>query len=269
MDVKTPHANKNNRVVLVFFFLVFGIDPTSPSLAGTQELKTEFQDVQPKYIKTKTGFKGICVDIMEELQKGLNKHGLSIGFPKDFTPPKRIRSNLTEGITDLHCGAARSKAREKIVIFSRQPLYAVKTVVVGKSDETVDIRSMDDLIRSQASVSSVFGTNTQRWLTAQKGLALGSMPQESVGGLSMVENGRIRFFVYHDIGIFWLMKKLRKESLFKVQPAVLRHYSHWMIYSPHLDQSVKQLIEDELQKLHKSGAIKTITDFYRFDFVEK
>ena len=267
MDVKTLNAKRNNRTALVVFFLIFWVFPMIPPPVDARELKTEFQDVPPKYIKTDMGYEGVCVDIINALQKGLSIHGLSITFPENFTPPKRIRSNLAKGTTDLHCGAARSKARENIFEFSEKPLYSVNTVVVGRANETLDIRSMKDLIRSQANVSSVYGTNTQKFLSSQNGLLLGSVPHESESGLSMVENGRIRFFVYHDIGIFWLIKKLKKESLLKIQPAVLRQYSHWMMYSPHLDQNVKQLVEDELQKLHESGSIKTIMKSYRTDSI--
>jgi len=250
--------------VLAWLFLLLSVFPTISSLADAQELKTEFQDTQPKYIKTETGFEGVCVDIMHELQKRLSNHGMSIVFPRSFTPPKRIRAHLAEGTTDLHCGAARSKKREKIFGFSKQPLYLVNTVVVGRADETIEIRSIDDLIKSQASVSTVYGTNTHRLLSSQNGLLLGPIPRGPEGGLSMVEKGRTRFFIYHDLAIVWIIKQSGKESLFRIQPAVLRHYSHWMMYSPHLDQSVRQLIEDELQELHKSGASETIMASYVF-----
>lgn len=265
-DMKTAGYRKaHNHLVSILFALVLGAGAIVPASITAQVLKTEFQDVEPKYIQTASGYSGICVDILEELQKGLNKHDLQIIFPKNFTPPKRIRSNMAAGITDLHCGSARSKAREKMFYFSRQPLYPVNTVVAGRAAEPLEIQSMNDLISSQAVVSSVHETNTHKLLRSQKGLILGPGPRNSMNGLDMLEKERIRFFVYHDLGIFWLIKKTKKESLFRIQPANLRHYAHWMIYSHHLEQSVRQLIENELEKLHNSGVIESIVTRYRPD----
>ncbi|MEN8190510.1 MAG: transporter substrate-binding domain-containing protein [Thermodesulfobacteriota bacterium] len=263
MNVKKHRLRSNYQTTIACFFSVFFTWSAFSTSVAARDIKTEFQDVQPKYIKTETGYAGICVEIIDELRKGLSRYGLNIVSPESFTPPIRIRSHLAEGSFDFHCGAARNKAREKTFGFSEKPLYSISTIVVGRADETLTIHSMDDLVKSQAAVSSVRGTNTAKLLSSRDGLLLGPMPSESESGLAMLKNERIRFFVYHDLGIHWLLKKMDRARIFRIQPAVLRQYSHWMMYSPRLDPDIRQLIEKELERLHNSKVIKEIINRYR------
>ncbi len=234
----------------------------SQALAKETILYTEYQNVKPKYIESDKGIRGICVDILQALNQHLKPYGYVIQQPEQFTPIKRIRANLLEGKTALHCGAAKTKEREKVYTFSEQPLYDINTVMLGIADSPFNIRSLEDLANSKAKLSAVYGTDTHRFIASLKGIKLGPHPKEPEDGLLLVEAGRTDFFVYHDLGLKYMLKELNKKNTYVIQPYVFRHYSHWMIYSPLLDRHIKTIIENELSRLHQSGEIRSIINAY-------
>ncbi len=233
-----PHFVRH--LIRVVLLLPLGV---SPLATAEQTLTTDFQDVQPKYIRTGNKFNGICIDILKGLNKRLSHYGYIILFPNNFTPIKRIRANLYEGTTDLHCGAARTEEREKTYAFSEKPLYDIKTVMVGRADSPFNIQSMDDLVASKGRLSAVYGTNTHKFISSLNNVTLGPIPKEPFDGLLLVGAGRTDFFVYHDIGIKYMIKMTNKNNSYKIQPYIFRHYQHWMMYSPNLNVKIRKIIE--------------------------
>lgn len=230
--------------------------------AEVYTLNTDFQDTQPKFIKTSQGFTGVCVEILQALKQRLEHHDLTIAMPDRFTPIKRIRKKLLSGQTDMYCGFARTEDREKHFGFAETPLYPVQNIGISRAEDQLTLNKLQDLKQQNIKTSTLFGTNTYHYLKDEQKLNMGPSPTAPEEGLALVQAGRTDFFVYHSLGLPWMLKQSPFRDELQLQPVILREYHHWMMLNPNLDKQYQVLINQELNALKQQGILASILHKY-------
>ena len=107
------------------------------------DLRTAYQESFPKYIKRGSEITGMCMDILRAIEE---ESGLRIGSSaNDFTPFKRLQSDLENHKIDIFVGMKKTEGREKIYDFIDPPIYTVKSVVAVLAEDDAVISSIQDL----------------------------------------------------------------------------------------------------------------------------
>lgn len=180
------------------------------------ELISGFQDTQPKYIIKGGKLSGICTDILRKIETYLAPKAIKIKLPLGYTPLKRIFREMENGKTHLYCGAGFNKKRAGKLLYSAQPLYNVQNLIVGRSDDPINVVGIEDLMARKMSVLTLRGTSTERYLRSHGVLISPISPFNVINALNLIKHGRLNYFVYHDIGLLYHIKEYFDPGMFKL-----------------------------------------------------
>jgi len=161
--LKTFFCSQSMVAMILVLLAVLTLLPSNGS-ANEQTLVMQIQDTQPKYFLGNSDQLGLCGDIYAELKSRLDKKGITVSIPTEYTPFKRILHNLEKGKADAYCGAARNPDREKIFIYSELPLYATHHVLMARIDDFYSPTSYEELIKSESRIGGLLGTYSVRHL---------------------------------------------------------------------------------------------------------
>lgn len=244
---------------LLAFLLLFAV--ALPAQAGERVLAL-FQDSHPKYFLDNPIGQGICGDIYLRLAQRLSEKDIHLELSTHFTPIKRILALIERGEAGMYCGAGRNKAREAKFAYSAEPVYPVANVLVARADDAHVPASFDALAASGDMIGGYYGTSSTTFLMKQPGIKVDDRFVSLEEGLQAVVDGRrIRYFFYHDMGLYYLVKTLGQPL--QVLPTKFRSYSHWMIYSRKLAAPLRGKIDAQLAAMKEAGEIDEILRRYR------
>ena len=222
-------------------------------------------DSAPKYDFSSSVPGGICLDILRSLAETVRDHGISIVLPTKPLPTKRALKDVETGRADIFCGADKTKNRIDRYKFSSQPLYEVSNIVVKRSADIGFPTSYRDLADESFIVGSLHGNASSRILKEQLDALPGARVNDAFktvsDGLDAVEEGRIRNFFYHDLGLLYHLK-MGQRSLAPVKTK-FRSYSHYMLFNQDMPDTVVEALDKGLNDLHNTGQIERILTAYR------
>lgn len=225
------------------------------------ELKTEFRDVQPEFIKVNNGlFTGICVELMNLIQKDT---GIKFKYSKDFIPTKRIQSDLEKGIIDVHFGLRKTEDREKKYLFG-ESLYSVGYRVVVRKSDSIEIETLEDIkkLGAKGIVLSNFGTGTTDYLENQVKLTVDDGGKTTEANLIKLESNRGRFFIYYNLGLFYELQKSKLKNKIRILPKTFDSYEHYVVFYKKTSPEIIEKINNSIKKLKKTNEWKNIIDEY-------
>jgi ABC-type amino acid transport substrate-binding protein len=229
--------------------------------ADTVELKTEFQETEPKYLKNSDGsFGGLCVDLLRLIEQ---KSKYRFKYPQDFVPTKRLHQNLENRQTDVHCGLALSAEREQVLRYG-VPLYTVQLLVAVRADDPIHVQGLDDIRRlgEHGRILTPMGTATYDYLVEQGGLLVDDGGKTPDKNLEKLESKRGRFFFYQSLNLLYEIHKAKNQGKFKVLPASFRDYDHWMVFSKALDDAIVNDILEVISAVKATPEYQEIVDRY-------
>ena len=250
------------RSILLFLAISLWIGSFT---ANALELKTEYQDSCPKYYQNddrSSKFQGICIDIIRALEKEVPD--LKIIAQNRFIPFKRIQQNLKNNKIDIFVGFAKNDKRVRQYQFVDIPLYEVNHVVAVRSDDSVAVKSFDDIrnLSDDNVILTNLGTATERYLKKQNGLNVDSLATNLEANFRKMLAKRGRFVYFHDMGLVSIVKRLYPDGEVKVLPTSFKKYNHYLAFSPGTPQSVVKKVEIALQRLADRGVLKKIQAKY-------
>jgi ABC-type amino acid transport substrate-binding protein len=231
------------------------------SFPGSVVLNTDFQNTASKVIKNEKGeFSGICIDLMNLIEKNSN---YKFKYPADFASLQRIEENLNYENTDVYFGLIRNSVREKECIFV-EPLYTIKYVLVARSDDTAEIKNIEDLKKNAkgTKILTVSGSTIVNYIS--------SLDLSSDSGGATVEanfdkllNNRGRFMIYQDLAIMYDLKSAKYMNKFKIIPLDLKTEELWLVTSRKIVQDVRDDLRNIIRKFKASGDWNNIVNKYR------
>jgi len=170
---------------------------------------------------------------------------------------------VREGTTHLYCGAGRNAEREALYNYSPTPLYNVQNIVIASAAEEIYPKDFAALALMNSHVGGVFGASSTKYLKKQKDLMVVDSFINIEEGMWAINNGRIRYFFYHDLGLLYNLKKTQMTDTLKVVPTVFREYQHWMISSKTLPGDITEKLNNAITDIYNDGTIETIKAAYR------
>lgn len=225
-------------------------------------LKTDLQDSQPKTIKGEDGkLSGLSIELMRLIEQNSSYR---FDMSKEFLPTSRIEANLSGNSSDLHFGFGKTGAREANFIFSSEPLYELKFIMISNADDNITIKSPEDIkkLGKEGVVLTILSTNTVEYLKKDLGLTVDDAVIEINKNLDKLISKRGRFFVYNNLAVNYEMNQPKYKGKFKVQPIEMHKFTHYIMYSKSTPKNVISGIDEVIRKLKKSGEWQKVTNKY-------
>ena len=229
-------------------------------ICSGQELKTEFQDTQPKFIQNSDGtYSGICFELMKLIEKNST---IKFSYPKQFIPAKRMEQNIVDRITDVQFGYGKTPDRVKNLIFG-DTLYDVDYILIANVNDQINIKSVNDIkaLGKDCLILAVAGTANA---TTMKniGLNVDSGAADVAANFQKLIANRGRLFSYHNLGLLYEINKPEYKGKFRVIPIVIEKTEHWVAFSRKTPQAVIDTVVDTIRKLKANGEWGKVTSEY-------
>lgn len=231
------------------------------------ELYADIQDTQPKYDLKDNKASGLCIDIYNEFNKRLANQDIHIKVAtNEYTPAKRVSKRLAKNEAQIHCGKAWNKKRAQKFKYSKEPLYQAKYIVaVHDEDKRLDdVDTIEELVSSKEIIGALLGTNGPHYLY-KNGLDKKYM-HETVSiteGLQKVINGDISGYMYHDLGLEYIIRHREDSDKFRILDASFYDYEHFLLYSQSVSDETIAAIDVVLKAMTEEGVIQEFRDKYR------
>jgi ABC-type amino acid transport substrate-binding protein len=251
----------NIRPILVFAVASL----TAPLFSdGTRVLRTEFQDVPPKYIVENGISSGFSYEILKTVEA---KSGYTFEYVSKLVPLARVSKNLEVGEMDIQFGLQKTPEREKAMVFG-PALYKVTIIGVMRKDDADTIEHISDLVKRKDIALTQFGTGAAAGLKGIPGLIVDDGAKDVEANIQKLLAKRGKIIIYHNLTLNWviasskLKDKLRIVDLdFEDDPDFVEVYQY-LVYSKKVPQNVMNDINRAVQEVIDSGELQTITDKY-------
>jgi polar amino acid transport system substrate-binding protein len=241
--------------------IIFGAGPVLSKTAYYEfKIKGLVQNSAPKYIMGEKAYHGICGDIYSTLAERLKSKNISLSVENYSVPIKRILGRLQSEANSIFCGAPKNTADQNRFKFSNKALYRVSNVVVTVKSNKARPKSVEELKQANARIGTFFGSGSASFLKTSGVKRLNARFRDAHSGLDAVAKGEIDYFFYNDLSLLYLTSSGHRNL--QVLPTRFRSYGHWMLYSPKVTETVKELIDTELQNMSREGDIEKIRHRY-------
>ncbi len=231
---------------------------------ATRALKTEFQDVPPKYSVENGVSSGISYEIMKLVER---KSGYSFEYVPNLVPLARVSRNLENGTMDIQFGLQKTPEREKNMVFG-PALYKVKIIGVMRKDDADTIAKISDLVNDGEIALTQFGTGAAAGLKGIPGLIVDDGAVDVHANIQKLLAGRGKIIIYHNLTLNWAIAssrfgdKLRTVELdFENDPDFVEVYQY-LVYSKKVPQTIIDDINRAVALVAESGELQEITEKY-------
>ncbi|MBC7918455.1 MAG: transporter substrate-binding domain-containing protein [Rhodoferax sp.] len=216
----------------------------------------------PKFTESQTGIQGHCPDIFRALEKADPLLKVDVAAPSSI---KRLETNLKEGRLDIVCALLETPLRNEIAHRISTPLFSVRERVVGRVDETLQIRSLKDLADMGELVATQNGASYTAALRGQ-GVKVDDSSGDSAVALRKLVNGRVRFYYTNEQTGAYYIHAGGLEGQLRLMPGILQETPSYLWVSRKVDDATLQRLERAVARLHKEGVLDKIYRSYLSKF---
>lgn len=231
------------------------------------ELKTDLQDVPPKYVKNQSGSTtGICFEIMKLVESKSNYR-----FKHDdiLIPLKRVTAYLEKGDSDIQFGIQKTAERQKIMTFGAE-LFKIKIVGVVRADDDINIKTISDIVKldNAGTVLTPHGTATAASLKKIKGLIIDDNSPDFDTNLNKLLAKRARILIYHNLSVNYELRNPKFAGKFKVinidfeGNGELGDADQYIVYSKKVPENIRKDIDRIIEEAKAKKEIDKITSKY-------
>lgn len=238
------------------------------SSAFSQEtilLKTEFQDVLPKFVVQDGVSSGISYEIMKLMEK---RSSYRFDYKERLVPLARVVAGLESGYMDVQIGLQKTPEREAKLVYGPE-LYSVRLVgVVPINSPLIDRVGIDDLIALKSVVLTPFGTGASVILRAIPGLQVDDQARTAEANMDKLLSVRGSILIYHDLSLNYLMARSKYDRLLRFVEIDSSGYAgfdplgQYLVFSVKVDSSVVADLGELVNTLRRSGELEAITGAY-------
>lgn len=243
-------------VCLILFFAII------PIRSSAVVLRTAFQLSPPKYYKDGEQVKGICFDILVELNRRLTDDDVQIDIQPQrvpFRPLEKLQADLEAGVIDVFVGMARTDAREETYQYIETPVYEVYSTFARSATDTFDYRGPGSLRGKR--IAFLEGTKTGRQITAVAGVVGVSTPRISIA-MQMLADGKVDLVFYQHLGLLYTAKLLNLLDDIELTTHHAERYGHYIALNKNVPAEVVAAIENDLKAMIDDQTIDRIINRY-------
>lgn len=232
--------------------------PASAAPAATV-LRTAAQEgSSPKFIDGSVAT-GHCPTML----KAIEAIDPSLSFRIDPAPTaiKRLETELHEGHIDVICALLDTPRRNEIAHRVATPLFHLRERLVGRADDTAQVRDFKALGALGGAVVTQSGASYAALLRSH-GVTVLEPGGGSPAALRFVEDRRARFYYINELTGLYYIKALGLSEKLRLMPGVLQETPSYLWVGRHLDSSVIQRLEKAVAALQKNGELDRIYRSY-------
>lgn len=231
--------------------------------AGPVVLRTAAQEGSaPKFIEAigaSDAASGHCPSILRAIEKF--DPGLSFSIDNKPTAIKRLESELKEGHIDVICALLDTPLRNEIALRVTTPLFHLRERLVGRADDTSQVRSLKALAEMGDPVVTQAGASYAGMLRSY-GVNVIEPGGGSPAALRFVESRRARYYYINELTGSYYIKTLGLGEQLRLMPGVLQETPSYLWAGRHLDPTIVQRLEKAVAGLQKSGELDRIYRSY-------
>lgn len=252
-----------NDVRLAIVILALAMTSTLQA-EGEKRLKTEFQDIEPKFILVDGVPSGISYEIMKYVER---KGGFSFSYPMKTVPLSRVLANLESGAIDVQFGLHRTPERERSIVYG-PALYEVRTIGVVRNGEYGERVSISDLIARRDTALTPHGTALSSRLKTISGLSLDEGAWSVEANLRKLAEGRGDILLYHDLTIRYVLSNSRYRDRLRIVQVDFHDGFDWALvsqrlaYSRNVPETTMSEINGIVETARANGDLEAITGKY-------
>lgn len=234
-----------------------------PSWAGPVVLRTAAQEGSaPKFmepINASDAASGHCPSLMRAIEK--LDPGLSFSIDHKPTAIKRLENELKEGRIDVICALLDTPLRNEIAVRVTTPLFHLRERLVGRADDTGQVRSLKALAEIGDPVVTQAGASYAGMLRSH-GVNVIEPGGGSPAALRFVESRRARYYYINELTGSYYIRTMGLGERLQLMPGVLQETPSYLWAGRHLDPAIIQRLEKALNSLQKSGELERIYRSY-------
>ena len=213
------------------------------------------ESLPPKWIKHQGKPDGECPSILAALERVEPR--LHFTGSADFRSIPVIENALDTGRIDCACALLDTPQRRQIAVASVQWLYIVRHKVAVAVSDTVEVRTLDDLVRLKAPIATSRGAGYADQLRAL-GLEVDDSNGDNLVNMKKIIAGHGRFFYMNQMTLEWIVRENQLGDKIRILPAVLKEEPVYFWVSKQADPNAVRLVEQALQKIRASGELARI-----------
>lgn len=227
-------------------------------------LKTEFQDVYPKYFVKDGVPSGISYEIMRLVERNSR---FTFEYSGSLVALGRVSNDLSAGVMDIQFGLQKTPERESSMVFG-PPLYSVRIVGVMRADDPDSISSIADIVGGKHVVLTQLGTGAAMVLRSIPGLRLDDAAKSVAVNLEKLLIGRGKILLYHNLSVNAVLADPGNAGKFRLVEINVSGYKdlesadQYVVYAKHVPPSTVAEINGVIEALRKSGELGRITEKY-------
>jgi ABC-type amino acid transport substrate-binding protein len=227
-------------------------------------LRTEFQDVVPKFMVSNGVESGISYEIMKMIEA---KGNYSFTYKPNIVSLTRISANLSSGAMDIQFGLQKTQEREAAMVYGPS-LYAVKLIGVMRMEDQNEIRSIDELIEKRETVLTRSGTTACETLRSVNGLIVDDGARTSEANLIKLLHNRGKILIFHNLNLNYVTAKPEYAGKVKKIELEINGYKQlglvdqYVVYSKNVPQTVIDDINAIIEGARRSGELAAIVSKY-------
>lgn len=224
-----------------------------------------WEAAEPYYFRQGEDWAGVCVDILRALQT-INARRQFV-LPTLAMPIRRVESEFVAGRFDLICGARKTESRLAAGMqYLRLPVHMAGNRLAVRADDTVQVRNWDDVrkLEKQGTVLMVQG-NAESQRLAREGVLVDASSPSGEQNIRKLLAGRGRFFFARDSYFRSVAPKLKEYTQIRLLPVMLDVSGIYIMLSPQTPAATLEQLDQDFQKLVKSGELARILRSYEIE----
>ncbi|TWB35774.1 substrate-binding periplasmic protein [Nitrospirillum pindoramense] len=204
----------------------------------------------------------MCDEILQALIRQAS--GVRLVWSTDWLTHDRAVQELAAGRLDFDCGYYRTAARETRVLYSRQPVLRLETVLAVRAGDPAAITSFAELRAALVDGHDTVLVNAGSAFLDRLHKAgiddrhIDAWGAHSDTNLRKLMSGRGRFYIFRNPGLTETLRNNGWEDRVRILPQPLAVDDQYLVFSPHLDPEVRERLEAALARLVADGTLAQI-----------
>jgi glutamate/aspartate transport system substrate-binding protein len=249
---------KGSQAVRRLLALAHGLAFALTACAGASAMDVRIvaqEAISPKWIALPDRAAGICPDIMAAVERVDPKLHFT-GYRRSRSLPG-IEAGLETGSLDAACALVASARRHAIAVPVGKSVYMVKHTLAARAGDAAVVRSIRDLVRLGALVTSQRSSAfTERLKEA--GVNVDDATDDNRMNLQKVLGGHGRFAYMNELTLRHYIRSEHLEARVRVLPVIISAEPAYFWVSRKADPALAGRLGAALDKLKANGELERI-----------
>lgn len=213
------------------------------------------ESVPPKWLTGQGASRGICPDILAAIER-IEPRLRFTGHAEKRSVPY-IEQGLASGSVDAACAILDTERRRAIAQVAGPPLYIVRHRLAARHDDSIQLRSLDELVRLAPLINTPRNAGYAGQLRAL-GLVVDDSSGDNLVNLRKIIAGHGRFFYMNELTLAWLLTDQSVRGKVRMLDWVVREEPIYFHVSKKAPPGAARMVGDALATLRERGELARI-----------